>query len=76
MSAISLRLPDEISQRIEALSKKTGRTKSFYLLKAIVDHIDELEDLYLAEQSLIDVRAGLSKTYTLEEVEKDLDLED
>ena len=76
MSAVSLRLPDEISQRIEVLSKKTGRTKSFYLLKAIVDHIDELEDLYLAEQSLIDVRAGLSKTYTLEEVEKDLDLED
>jgi RHH-type transcriptional regulator, rel operon repressor / antitoxin RelB len=76
MSAISLRLPDEISQRIEALSKKTGRTKNFYLLKAIVDNIDELEDLYLAEQSLIDVRAGLSKTYTLEEVEKDLDLED
>lgn len=74
MSAISLRLPDEISQRIEHLAKKTGRTKSFYLLKAIVDHIDELEDIYLAEQSLIDIRAGASKTHSLEEVERHLDL--
>lgn len=75
MSAISLRLPDEISQRIEHLAKKTGRTKSFYLLKAIVDHIDELEDIYLAEQSLIDIRSGASKTYSLEEVERHLDLD-
>jgi len=34
----------------------------------------ELEDLYLAEQRLVEVRAGRSKVHTLEEVERDLGL--
>ncbi|PCO26306.1 CopG family transcriptional regulator, partial [Morganella morganii] len=43
---------------------------------AILEHLDDLEDLYLAEQRLIDVRAGRSRTYTLDEVERDLGLAD
>ncbi len=35
---------------------------------------DDLEDLYLAEQRLVEVRAGRSKVHTLEEVERDLGL--
>ena len=31
-----------------------------------------MEDLYLAEQVLADIQAGRSKTYTLEEVKKEL----
>jgi RHH-type rel operon transcriptional repressor/antitoxin RelB len=38
--------------------------------------LDDLEDLYLAEQRLIDIRAGHSRTHTLEEVERDLGLAD
>jgi len=76
MSAVSLRLPDEISDRLEHLSKETGRTKTFYMIQAIKEHLDDLEDLYLAEQRLIENRAGRSKTYTLDEVERDLGLAD
>jgi len=76
MSAVSLRLPDEISDRLEHLSKETGRTKTFYMIQAIKEHLDDLEDLYLAEQRLIENRAGHSKTYTLDEVERDLGLAD
>jgi RHH-type rel operon transcriptional repressor/antitoxin RelB len=65
LSAVSLRLPDDISERLEHLSKKTGRTKTFYMIQAIKEHLDNLEGLYLAEQSLIENRAGRSKTYTL-----------
>ncbi len=36
----------------------------------------DLEDLYLAEQRLTDVRAGNSKTHTLDEVERNLGLVD
>ena len=46
------------------------------MIKAITDHIDDLEDLYLAEQRLIDAQAGKSKTYTLDEVERNLGLVD
>ena len=60
----------------EALAKATGRTKTFYVREAILDHLDDLEDLYLAEKRLIDNRAGRSRTYTLEEVERDLGLAD
>ncbi|SCN46985.1 Helix-turn-helix protein, CopG [methanotrophic endosymbiont of Bathymodiolus azoricus (Menez Gwen)] len=46
------------------------------MIQAIKEHLDNLEDLYLAEQRLIENRAGRSKTYTLDEVERDLGLAD
>jgi RHH-type rel operon transcriptional repressor/antitoxin RelB len=74
--AVSLRLPDDISSRLANLAQITGRSKTFYMIEAIRAHLDDLEDLYLAEQRLIEVRAGRSKTHTLEEVERSLGLAD
>ena len=71
---LALRLPEEIENRLANLALKTGRTKTFYAREAILEHLDDLEDLYLAEQRLIDIRAGQSKTHTLEEVEASLGL--
>ena len=76
MSAVSLRLPDEISGRLKTLSERTGRSKTFYMTEAIKEHIDDLEDLYLAEQRLIDIRSGKSKTIPIEKVMKRYGLED
>ena len=76
MASVSLRLPDEVSQRLDHLAELTGRSKTFYMIEAIREHLDDLEDLYLAEQRLIEARAGRSKTHTLEEVERDLGLAD
>lgn len=76
MTSVSLRLPDEVAQRLEHLVELTGRSKTFYMIEAICAHLDDLEDLYLAEQRLIESRAGRSKTHTLEEVERDLGLAD
>lgn len=73
---LAIRLPAEVETRLEALAQATGRTKTFYAREAILEHLDDLEDLYLAEQRLIDIRAGHSRTYTLEEVERDLGLAD
>ena len=73
---LAIRLPSEIEERLDRLAKATGRTKTFYAREAILEHLDELEDLYLAEQRLIDNQAGRSQTYTLEEVERELGLED
>ena len=73
---LAIRLPEEIEGRLERLAQATGRTKTFYAREAILTHLDDLEDLYLAEQRLIDNRAGRSRTYTLEEVERELGLED
>ncbi|MHB1360056.1 MAG: type II toxin-antitoxin system RelB family antitoxin [Rhodocyclaceae bacterium] len=75
MASVSLRLPDEVTQRLEHLAALTGRSKTFYMVEAIREHIDDLEDLYLAEQRLIEIRAGRSKTVSLEDVMKRYGLE-
>ena len=68
MKSVALRLPDEVAQRLQRLADRTGRTKTFYMTEAIREHLDDLEDLYLAEQRLIDIQAGRSQTVPLEEV--------
>jgi len=35
MSAVSLRLPDDVSTRLESLAELTGRSKTFYMIQAI-----------------------------------------
>ena len=71
---LALRLPEDIELRLDKLAKATGRTKSFYAREAILEHLADLEDLYLAEKRLAKVRTGKSKTYTLNAVEKELGL--
>ena len=66
MASVSLRLPDEISQRLEHLAELTGRSKTYYMIEAIREHLDDLEDLHLAEQRLIDLRAGKTRAVPLE----------
>ena len=75
MKPVALRLPDEVSQRLQRLADLTGRSKTFYMIEAIKQHLDNIEDLYLAEQRLIDIRAGKSETVPLEEVMKRYGLE-
>jgi RHH-type rel operon transcriptional repressor/antitoxin RelB len=70
MASVSLRLPDDVSARLQQLVELTGRSKTFYMVEAINQHIDDLEDLYLAERELEEVRAGRSATVPLEEVMK------
>ncbi len=53
---ISIRLPGDLESRLHDLAERTGRTKTYYVIEAIREHLDDLEDLYLAEQRLIDLR--------------------
>jgi RHH-type rel operon transcriptional repressor/antitoxin RelB len=71
---LALRLPEDIESRLDKLAKATGRTKSFYAREAILEHLADLEDLYLAEKRLAKVRTGKSKTYSLNAVEQELGL--
>ena len=69
-SAVSIRLPDDLKSRLEKLAEATGRSKTYYILEAISEKLEDLEDLYLAEARTVALRAGRSKTYTQQEMEK------
>ncbi len=67
---LAIRLDLDTEQRLEHLAKETGRTKTFYARQAILKHLDDLEDTYLATQRL----QHLAKTYSAQEVKRELGL--
>ena len=73
---LAIRLPQEIEARLEELARRTGRSKTFYARQAILDHLDDLEDLYLAEQRWTALQQGKSRPLSLVEVEAKLGLDD
>jgi len=68
---LAIRLPEDVEKRLAELAAKTGRTKTFYAKEAILEHIDEIEDKYLAISRL----ENPGKRWTLAELEQGLDLE-
>lgn len=73
---IGIRIPKSIGQRLDTLAKRTGRTKTFYIREAILEHLDDLEDIYFAGKVLERVRSGEEKVSSLDDVEHRLGLED
>jgi len=71
-SMIAIRLPAEIDDRLAALAKRTGRTKTYYAREAILRHIEDLEDTYIAIERLEHPHRRLS----MEEVQKGIGLDD
>jgi len=67
---IAIRLPQSIEKRLERLARRTGRTKTYYVREAILEHLEDLEDLYLAERTLERVRSGEERTKPLKDAMK------
>jgi RHH-type rel operon transcriptional repressor/antitoxin RelB len=68
---VNVRVPKEIEERLEELTRLTHRSKSFYVREALKAYIEDLEDYYISVERLADKS---SKRYTLEEVEEKLGL--
>lgn len=71
----SIRFPQEVEKRLQTLAETTGRTKSFYVKEAVLEHLNDIEDIYLAQKRLEKIRSGISKTVSLEKVMKKYDME-
>ena len=67
---LAIRLPQSIEKRLEKLARRTGRTKTYYVREAILEHLEEIEDLYLAEGALERIRSGEERTIPLKQVMK------
>ena len=68
---IAVRLPASIEERIAQLAASTGRTKTYYIKEAIMQHLDEMEDKYLA----LDRLEKPARRWTLSDMEQGLDME-
>lgn len=73
---LAIRLPADIEKRLDRLAKRTGRTKTWYVREAILNHLEDLEDVHHADKALKAIREGRSRTYTFEEVARSLGLDD
>ena len=67
---LAVRLPDDLEKRLQALAKKTRRTKSSFVCEALAEYLQDQEDYYDALEISQRVDKGLEKTYTLDEASK------
>jgi len=67
---LAIRLQPEIEARLERLAKKTGRTKTFYAREAILQHLEDLEDYFLAAEAA----KNPGRDYSSKEVKRELGL--
>ncbi len=67
---LAIRLDAETEKRLTLLAKRTGRTKTFYAREAILKHLQDMEDIYLATERL----RRPAKTYSAREVKRELGL--
>jgi RHH-type rel operon transcriptional repressor/antitoxin RelB len=65
---LALELPLELEARLEELAALTARSKSDIVQEALIEHIDDIEDLAVARQRLIESRARGEKFIPLEQL--------
>jgi RHH-type transcriptional regulator, rel operon repressor / antitoxin RelB len=74
--ATSVRLDEALERRLDELARRTGRTKAYYLRELVQRGLDDLEDYYLAAETMERVRKGEEKVHSSDEVRRDLGLDD
>lgn len=65
---LAIRLSKDIEKRLDRLARITGRTKTFYARQAILQHLEDLEDYYLAEEVKARLKSGEESTVPLDEL--------
>ena len=76
MAQFLLELPQELRERIETRSGAANQKPENFMLMAIEQYLEDLEDYEDAVRISEEVRSGRMKTYSLEEVRARLGLDD
>ncbi len=72
---LAVRLPKDLEDRLNKLAASTHRSKSFYMKEALESYLEEYEkDLKIIAKYEEEVKNGTLKTYSLEEVMKELNI--
>ena len=73
---VSIRLDDDLDARLERIARLTGRSKSFYLRQALIEQIEDLEDLFLSRAIVNRVADGRERLIPLDVLERELGVDD
>jgi len=73
---INFRVDEAINDRLERMARLTGRTKTWYIREAVSEYLDDMEDIYLADQVMERVEQGEENVHALEDLERELGLAD
>ena len=76
MAQFLLELPQELRERIETRSGAANQKPENFMLMAIEQYLEDLEDYEDAVRISEEVRSGRMKTYSMEEVRAHLGLDD
>ncbi len=69
---LAVRLDADLEKRLNAVAKRTGRSKSYYAREALREKIEELEDIALLEEAL--KTYDPAKNITMEQMRRELGL--
>lgn len=70
MSALSVRIPDELTNNLEKVCQAMERSKGYIVRKALEQYLEDLQDHLIAEKSYLDYVKGGKKSVGLNEVVK------
>ena len=70
---LAVRLDPDLEERLTFMAKRSGRSKSDFVRRAIEDRIDEMECIALLEEAMRDPEAG--QRVTLDQVMRERGLE-
>ena len=73
---LSVRLENDYEDRLNNLSKKTNRPKTFYVKELFNKHFQDMEDIYLADAALEEFKQSGEKAISLDEMRAAIDLDD
>ena len=67
--AVSVRLPEDVSEKLERLAKSLDRPKTYIITKALREYLEEYEDYLVALNRLNDKDDGIiSKKALIEQL--------
>ena len=71
---LTLRLPPALEKSLGRQARAARQTKSEFVRAAVTERIAEAEDYRIAVKRLRALKAGKSRTYTAEDIKRDLGL--
>lgn len=72
----TVELDRDTDQRLEELAARTGKSKAEHIAEIVKFGIEDVEDYYLAVEVSERIRRGEEKVYSLEQVMRDLGVDD